>query len=92
MKPGEKFYAFEVLKGLAGRKVRFEREVWRGDLIILKGSTGVLMAPCHDEEGRIFAAVALDDPPLGLADDYDGEVHWLEGVNLHCIERDVLVV
>ncbi len=92
MNDGEKFYAFEVLKGLAGRKVRFERLVHRGTWTIAEGSTGVLMAPCHDSEGRIFAAVALDDPPTGLADQYDGEIHWIEGINLHDIERDVLVV
>lgn len=91
MNDGEKFYAFELLKRLEGGVVVFNREVTRGPWTIAKGTTGNLMAPCHDSGGRIFAAVKLDDPPEDLLVYYDGEIHWVEGQTLHDIEQDILI-
>ena len=91
MNPGEKFYAFELLSRLAGGVVVFAREVSRGPWTIAKGTTGKLVAPCHDADGMIFAAVKLDDPPASLMDNYDGEIHWVEGQTLHEIEQDIRI-
>jgi len=91
MNDGARFYAFELLSRLEGGTVRFAREVCRGSWKIPEGSTGTLMAPCHDSDGRIFAAVKLDDPPADLLAEFDGEIHWIEDETLDDIQQDILV-
>jgi hypothetical protein len=88
---GEKFYAFELLKRLEGGVVVFHREVSRGPWNIAEGTTGKMTAPCHDSDGMIFAAVKLDDPPEDLLEQYDGEIHWVEGVTLDDLREDIRI-
>ena len=91
MNQGDKFYAFELLDRLKGGQVRFVQEVTRGPWIIPEGTTGILLPPCHTSHSLIFAAVKLDDPPATLAEEYDGEIHWIEDDTLFDIQRDVTI-
>jgi hypothetical protein len=88
---GQRFYAHELLKRLAGQRVEFVREVDRLPFVVVPvGAGGTLMAPFIDDESRLVAAVMLDGPPPSL-DAFDGEIHWVEGINLFEFEKDVRV-
>lgn len=85
-----RFYAQQILARLTGEHVVFKIDVDRGDFIVEAGATGVVQKPFL-LEGKLVAAVVLDDPPTGSLP-YDGEVHWLENVNLFDFEDEVELV
>jgi len=82
-----RFYQQELLRELADRRVRFKTDVQRQDFEVLEGATGVAMKPFL-HEGKLVAGVTLDDPPEG-AEEFDGEVHWKEDVNLFDFEDEI---
>lgn len=86
----QQFFAKQVLEHLVDRRVEFLVEVDRGTFIVPKGATGIVQQPFTDD-GRLVAAVLLDSPPAG-ATPYDGEVHWIEDVNLIDFEDEVQLV
>lgn len=81
------FYAQQVLLQLSGRRVRFKSGVERQDFSVSAGATGVVQLPFL-HEGKLVAAVRLDSPPAA-AKQYDGEVHWVEDINLIDFEDEV---
>lgn len=81
------FYAKTVLEELAGKRVRIKTDVDRGIFTIEAGALGVVQPPFL-HEGKLVAAVKLDDPPEE-AEPFDGEVHWMEDVNLFDFEDEV---
>lgn len=83
----QQFYAKQVLDALIDRKVVFTSDVDRVDFIVEKGATGVLQAP-FISDGLLVAAVLLDDPPPG-SEAFEGEVHWMEDINLIDFEDEV---
>ena len=85
-----RFYAQQILDRLAGQRVVFTTDIDRVDFTVEAGATGTVQKPFL-LEGRLVAAVALDDPPEGSLP-YDGEVHWMEDVNLFDFEDEVELV
>ena len=83
-----RFYQDQILKELAGQRVRFRVEVDRGDFVVPEGATGEAMPPFL-HEGKLVAAVKLDEPTEICASEYDGECHWMEDVNLIDFEDEV---
>jgi len=83
----QRFFAKQVLDHLVGRQVVFTTEVDRGDFVVQAGATGIVQPPFTDD-GRLVAAVQLEDPPAG-AEPYDNEVHWIEDLNLIDFEDEV---
>lgn len=85
-----RFYAQQILDQLTGEQVVFKKDIDRGEFIVEAGATGVVQKPFL-MEGKLVAAVVLDDPPAGSLP-YDGEVHWLEDINLFDFEDEVELV
>jgi len=83
----QRFYVKQVLEALIDREVVFTRDVDRVDFIIKAGATGVMQAP-FTSDGLLVAAVLLNDPPRACRA-FDGEVHWMEDVNLIDFEDEV---
>jgi hypothetical protein len=83
-----RFWASRVWDSYVGRSVRFARTVQRDAFTIEAGATGVVVPWFLAEDGALVVAVRLDTPPVG-AEEFEGEVHWREGVNLLEVEADV---
>lgn len=86
-KLARQFYASQILDELTGRRVRFVEEVERDEFTVEEGATGEIMAPFL-HEGRLVAAVRLDDPPPG-SEEFEGEVHWIEDETLLDFEEQI---
>lgn len=85
-----RFYAQQILDQLAGKRVVFKTDIDRVYFTVKAGAQGVVQAPFL-LDGKLVAAVELDDPPEGSVP-YDGEVHWVEDVNLIDFEEDVELI
>lgn len=81
------FYAKQVLEALAGKQVRLKVDIERDTFIVPAGSTGIAQDPFL-VDGLLVAAIKLDDPPPE-AKDFDGELHWMEDINLIDFEDEV---
>lgn len=73
-----------------GLAVRFIRPVSRQPYFdVPRGATGRLLHPLSDpKDDRYVIRVQLDAPPWG-AEQFNGEVHWKEDINLEKFEKDV---
>lgn len=87
---GMTWYRHELWSRLKGRKVVFARTVERDSFTVPRGRVGFVEEPIMDD-GVLVLAVRLQTPPEG-SKDYDGEVHWREGVNLLEVEDDIRLV
>jgi len=83
-----RFYADQVLHALTGSRVRLKVDVERAEFTVPAGSTGIAMEPFLTDDGRLVAAVMLDDPPTEVQE-FDGELHWIEDINLVDFEDEV---
>ena len=82
-----RFYAQQILATLSGQRVRFKVEVQREEFTVPAGMTGIARPPFM-VDGKLVAAVELDDPPPGAAQ-FDNEVHWMEDFNLFDFEDEI---
>ena len=85
-----RFYAKHVLETLSGRRVRFTCDVERMGHLVEEGAEGTVRDPFL-EGGKLVAAVELDEAPDWL-EPFDGEVHWVEDINLLDFEEQVTLV
>lgn len=83
----QRFYMDQVLRALVGQEVVLMCDIEREDFSVAAGSTGVVQDPFL-VDGMLVACVLLDTPPEG-SEDYDGEVHWIEDLNLMDFEDEV---
>lgn len=85
----QQLVAWRQLVDHKGRRVRLARDVSRQPYFVAKkGATGVVVAPFLDGPDLV-AAIKLDHPPSG-AEQFEGEIHWKQGVNLlEDFEKDV---
>lgn len=86
------FYMTRLLQRMEGRSVRFVREVDRfPHFDVPKGSTGTVVGLSFSQDHKAIIRVRLDDETIG-AEEFDHEVHWMEGVNLEEFEKDVVLL
>lgn len=88
------FYLTRLMQRAQGRRVRFMQKVDRSPHFeVKKGAEGVLVGLSFDpRDGRAVIRVALDDAIAGAPAEFNGEVHWKEGVNLEDFEKDVVLL
>lgn len=88
------FYLTRLMQRAQGRRVRFMQRVDRSPHFEVKrGAEGVLVGLSFDpRDGRAVIRVALDDAIAGALVEFNGEVHWKEGVNLEDFEKDVVLL
>ncbi len=82
-----RFYAQQILLSLSGQRVRFKVPVEREGFTVPAGATGTARDPFM-VDGKLVAAVELDDPPPGAAQ-FDNEVHWKEDYTLFDLEDEI---
>ena len=87
------FYIVRLFQRLKDHPVRFIRQVDRPPhFTVKKGSKGIVVGSCYDpDDAMLIIRVALDDALAG-AEEFGGEVHWKEGINLEDFEKDVVLV
>lgn len=83
----QRFYIDQVLRALVGQEVVILCDIEREDFIVPAGAKGTVQDPFLSD-GMLVACVLLDEPPEG-SQDYDGEIHWIEDLNLLDFEDEV---
>lgn len=83
----QRFYIDQILRELVGREVVILCDIERENFTVPAGATGTVQEPFLDQ-GMLVACILLDTPPAG-SEDYDGELHWIENINLLDFEDEV---
>jgi len=83
-----RFWRDQLWTRLSGRKVRFTRTVERDEFTVPAGRVGTIRTPFLDSKGGLVLAVQLRTAVQG-SEEFEGEVHWREGVNIEEVEDDI---